>query len=37
LIEVSGVGQSKLERYGVAFIKAIAEHASGDSAPGSLI
>ena len=33
LLEVSGVGQAKLERYGDAFLAVIAEHASGGSAP----
>ena len=37
LLEVSGVGQAKLERYGDVFIEAIAERASGGSAPGALI
>ncbi len=33
LLEVNGVGQTKLERYGDAFLAVIAEHASGGSAP----
>ncbi len=37
LLEVSGVGQTKLERYGDVFLEAIAEGASGGSAPGALI
>ena len=36
LLEVNGVGQAKLERYGDAFLAAIAERASGGSAPGAL-
>ncbi len=34
LLEVNGVGQTKLERYGDAFLAAIAERASGGSSPG---
>ena len=34
LLEVNGVGQTKLERYGDAFLGAIAERASGGSSPG---
>ena len=37
LLEVNGVGQAKLERYGDAFLEAIAERASGGSAPGALV
>ena len=37
LLEVNGVGQTKLERYGDAFLAAVAERASGGSAPGALI
>jgi len=37
LLDVNGVGQTKLERYGDAFLAAIAERASGGSAPGALI
>ena len=37
LLEVNGVGQTKLERYGDAFLAAIAERASGGSAPGALV
>ena len=37
LLDVNGVGQTKLERYGDAFLAVIAERASGDSAPGALI
>ena len=37
LLEVNGVGQTKLERYGDAFLAVIAEHASGGSAPGALL
>ena len=33
LLEVNGVGQTKLERYGDAFLAEIAERASGGSAP----
>jgi len=36
LLAVNGVGQTKLERYGDAFLAAIAERASGRSAPGAL-
>jgi len=36
LLEVTGVGQAKLERYGDAFLAVIAERASGGSAPGAL-
>ncbi len=36
LLEVNGVGQAKLERYGDAFLEAIAERASGGSAGGAL-
>ena len=36
LLEVNGVGQAKLERYGDAFLAVIAERASGGSAPGAL-
>jgi ATP-dependent DNA helicase RecQ len=36
LLEVNGVGQAKLERYGDAFLAVVAEHASGGSAPGVL-
>jgi ATP-dependent DNA helicase RecQ len=36
LLEVSGVGKAKLERYGDAFLALIAERASGRSAPGAL-
>ena len=36
LLEVNGVGQTKLERYGDAFLAVIAEHTSGGSAPGGL-
>jgi len=37
LLAVTGVGQTKLERYGDFFLEAIAERASGGSAPGALI
>jgi ATP-dependent DNA helicase RecQ len=37
LLEVTGVGQTKLERYGDVFLEAIAERASGGSAPGALV
>jgi ATP-dependent DNA helicase RecQ len=37
LLDVNGVGQTKLERYGDAFLAAIAEQASGGSAPGALV
>ncbi len=37
LLEVNGVGQTKLERYGDAFLAVIAEQASGGSAPGTLL
>ena len=37
LLDVNGVGQTKLERYGDAFLAAIAERASGGSAPGALV
>ena len=37
LLEVNGVGQAKLERYGDAFLEALAERASGGSAPGALV
>ncbi len=37
LLEVTGVGQTKLERYGDAFLEAIAERATGGSAPGALV
>jgi ATP-dependent DNA helicase RecQ len=37
LLEVNGVGQTKLERYGDAFLAVIAERASGGSAPGTLL
>ena len=37
LLDVHGVGQAKLERYGDAFLATIAEGASGGSAPGALI
>ncbi|HEX5643215.1 MAG TPA: DNA helicase RecQ [Thermoleophilia bacterium] len=33
LLEVNGVGQTKLERYGDAFLALVAERASGGSAP----
>ena len=36
LLAVNGVGQTKLERYGDAFLAAIAERPSGRSAPGAL-
>ena len=36
LLEVGGVGQAKLERYGDAFLDLIAERTSGGSAPGAL-
>jgi ATP-dependent DNA helicase RecQ len=36
LLEVNGVGKSKLERYGDAFLAVVAEHSSGGSAPGAL-
>ena len=36
LLEVNGVGQTKLERYGDAFLAVVAEHSSGRSAPGAL-
>ena len=36
LLAVNGVGRAKLERYADAFLAAIAEHASGRSAPGAL-
>jgi ATP-dependent DNA helicase RecQ len=34
LLEVNGVGQTKLERYGEAFLATIAEHAGGGPAAG---
>ena len=37
LLEVNGVGQTKLERYGDAFLTVIAEQASGGSAPDALL
>ena len=37
LLDVNGIGQTKLERYGDAFLAVIAEQASGGSAPGALI
>jgi len=37
LLDVTGVGQSKLERYGDAFLAAIAGADRGGSAPGALI
>jgi ATP-dependent DNA helicase RecQ len=37
LLEVNGIGQTKLERYGDAFLAVVAEHASGGSAPGTLL
>ena len=37
LLEVNGVGQAKLERYGDAFLAEMAERASGGSAPGALV
>jgi ATP-dependent DNA helicase RecQ len=36
LLDVNGVGKTKLERYGEAFLGVIAEHTSGGSAPGAL-
>ena len=36
LLEVNGVGQTKLARYGDAFLALTAERASGGSAPGAL-
>ncbi|HEX6944604.1 MAG TPA: RQC domain-containing protein, partial [Casimicrobiaceae bacterium] len=36
LLAVTGVGATKLERYGDAFLEVVAEHSSGGSAPGSL-
>jgi len=36
LLDVNGVGQAKLERYGDALLALIATHASGGSAPGAL-
>ncbi len=36
LLEVNGVGKTKLDRYGDAFLAVIAERASGGSAPGGL-
>ena len=36
LLDVNGVGQAKLERYGDAFLEAIAERSSGGSAGGAL-
>jgi len=36
LLEVNGVGKTKLERYGDAFLAVVAEHSSGRSAPGAL-
>jgi ATP-dependent DNA helicase RecQ len=36
LLEVNGVGKTKLERYGDVFLEVIAEHSSGGSAPGAL-
>jgi ATP-dependent DNA helicase RecQ len=36
LLEVNGVGKTKLERYGDAFLAVVAERASGGSAPGAL-
>ncbi len=35
LLEVNGVGKTKLERYGDAFLAVIAERSSGGSAPGA--
>ena len=37
LLDVNGVGQTKLERYGDAFLAVIAERGSAGSAPGALI
>ena len=37
LLEVNGVGQTKLERYGDAFLAVIAEQASAGSAPDTLL
>jgi ATP-dependent DNA helicase RecQ len=37
LLEVNGVGQTKLERYGDAFLAVIAGRASGGPAPGALL
>jgi ATP-dependent DNA helicase RecQ len=36
LLEVNGVGKTKLERYGDAFLALVAERTSGGSAPGAL-
>jgi ATP-dependent DNA helicase RecQ len=37
LLDVNGVGQTKLERYGDAFLAVVAGQASGDPEPGTLI
>jgi ATP-dependent DNA helicase RecQ len=37
LLEVNGVGQTKLQRYGDAFLEAIAERASGGTPPEALV
>ena len=37
LLDVSGVGQAKLERYGDAFLEAIAGPAGEGAAPGTLL
>ena len=37
LLEVNGVGQTKLERYGDAFLAVIAARGSGGPAPGALL
>ncbi len=37
LLDVNGVGQTKLERYGDAFLAVIAERGSGGSSPGTLV
>jgi ATP-dependent DNA helicase RecQ len=36
LLEVNGIGKTKLERYGDAFLAVVAEHTSGGSPPGAL-
>ncbi|MEI6727058.1 MAG: HRDC domain-containing protein [Actinomycetes bacterium] len=37
LLEVSGVGQSKLQRYGDAFLGVIADDEEGSRAPDTLV
>ncbi len=37
LLEVNGVGQAKLQRYGDAFLEVIADDDQGSPAPGTLV